>query len=264
MSGIDVAGIDVTGLPLTPLLAHSGPGSTWQALLVAISFGLVLIVALTLLGKVRVRSLDDLVLPMAAVAIVSSLAPLADYWLSDMVGWAFPMGVTLLIGLLLAATTSLELSLRSPLTYGVVVVAAVSAVMLHWPLTRAWHPPPDYLPLATDAQVEVLVPEDGAVVEAGTFEVRVAVTGGSIGPGGVPLEDLPEDAEEAGSLAVTLDNERLDVTYLEDCTVAAPCTSVTFPVEVEPGEHELHVEFTRGDGIPLAPMVTDRVQFEVR
>jgi hypothetical protein len=249
----------VTGL--LPLLAHAGPGSTWQALLVAVSLGLVVIVALTVLGRIEVGSIDDLVLPLAAVAILSSAAPLADYWLSDWIGWAFPIGVTMLVGLLLAAFTSLDLTLRSPLTWGAVGVAAVGAALLYQPLTIAWHPPPDYLPLATDARVEILVPDDGDVVEAGTLEVSVVVEGGSIGPGGVALEDLPADAEEAGGLAVTLDGERIVAEYLEDCTVAEPCTTVTFPVELEAGEHDLYVEFTRGDGMPLAPQVVDRVRF---
>jgi hypothetical protein len=39
---------------------------------------------------------------------------------------------------------------------------------------------------------------------------------------------------------------------------------VTFPLEVEVGERRLTVEFTRGDGTPLAPFVADRVTFEVR
>ncbi|MFA9431246.1 hypothetical protein [Egicoccus sp. AB-alg2] len=247
---------------LTPIVAHAGAGSTWQALLVAVALGLLVVVLLAVVGKVRVDSLDDLVMPLAAVAIVSSLAPLADYWLSDWIGWAFPLGVTLLVGLLVAALTPLDLTLRSPLTWGVAAVATVGALLLHQPLTVAWHPPPDYLPLATDAQVELVVPQDGDVIEAGTLEVAVAVTGGTIGPGNVPLEQLPADPEEAGGLTVTLNDERVVVSYLEDCTVEQPCQTVTFPIEIEAGAHELYVEFTRGDGIPLAPMVTDRAVFE--
>jgi hypothetical protein len=51
-----------------------------------------------------------------------------------------------------------------------------------------------------------------------------------------------------GDLVVTLDRARVDVDYDQDCTVAEPCTTVSFPLEVEPGEHQLSVEFTRGDG----------------
>ncbi|GGI06574.1 hypothetical protein [Egicoccus halophilus] len=263
-AGALLAAPSLPPVPWTPWVAHAGPGSTWQALLTAISLGLVVVAVLAVLGRLRVRSPDDLVLPLAAVAVLSSLAPLADYWLSDWIGWAFPIGVTVLVGLVTAALTPLELDARSPLTWAVVAVAAVGAVVLYRPLTVAWHPPPDYLPLASDAEVEILVPQDGAVIEAGTLQVAVSVAGGSIGPGNAALEDLPPDAEEAGGLTVTLNGERVVVDYLEDCTVVAPCGSVTFPIELEAGSHTLHVEFTRGDGVPLAPMVTDRAEFEVR
>jgi hypothetical protein len=136
--------------------------------------------------------------------------------------------------------------------------------VLYRPLTIALHPPPDYLPLSSDAEVEILVPGDGDSIEAGTLEVSVAVAGGTIGPGGLEVSDLPADPEEAGDLVVMLDDQRVEVDYLEDCTVADPCSTVTFPVEVEAGERRLSVEFTRGDGIPLAPYVADQVTFEVR
>jgi hypothetical protein len=249
--------------PTSRLLAHAGPGSTWQALVSAVSIGLAVVALLAVLGRVRLTSFDDLILPLAAVAVLASLAPLADYWLSDWIGWTLPVGVTVLAGLLLALTTPLELTPTSPLTIGVVVLAVVSAVMLHRPLTLALHPPPDFLPLATDAEVRILVPEDGAVIEAGTLEVSVAVTGGTIGPGDLDLAELPADPEEAGDLTVMLDDERVEVDYLEDCTVTAPCTTVTFPLEVAAGERRLSVEFTRGDGTPLAPFVARRVAFEV-
>ncbi|MFA9444697.1 hypothetical protein [Egicoccus sp. AB-alg6-2] len=247
---------------MTPFVAHAGPGSTWQALLTAVCLGLLVIAVLAVAGRVRIASLDDLVVPLAAVAVLSSLAPLADYWLSDWIGWAFPMGVVLLVGVLTAALTPLELHWRFPFAWGIAALAVVAAVTLYAPLTRAWHPPPDYLPLADDASVAFVVPEDGDVIEAGTLEVAVAVTGGSIGPGAATLEELPADPEEAGGLTVMLNGERIVVDYLESCTIADPCETVTFPVELEAGEHDLHVEFTRGDGIPLAPQVTDRVRFE--
>lgn len=249
---------------LVPLVAHAGPGSTWQALVSAVALGLAVVALLVVAGRLRLRSGDDLILPLAAVAILSSLAPLADYWLSDWIGWTLPLGVTVLVGLVLASSTPLELTPTSPLTIAVVVLAAVAGTMLYRPLTIALHPPPDELPLATDAEVEILVPEDGASIEAGTVEVSVSVSGGSIGPGGLALDDLPADPEEAGDLAVFLDDGRVEVDYLEDCTVADPCTTVTFPLEVDAGERDLSVEFTRGDGTPLAPFVADRVVFEVR
>jgi hypothetical protein len=244
------------------LLAHAGPGSTWQALVSAVALGLTVVAILAVAGRVRLGSFDDLVLPLAAVAIVSSLAPLADYWLSDWIGWTLPLGIVVLAGLLLALLTPLELTPTSPLALGMVALAVVASVSLYRPLTNALHPA-DFLPLASDAEVEILVPEDGSSIEAGTLEVSVAVVGGSIGPGGLDLSELPEDPEEAGSLVVHLDDERVEAAYREACTVTDPCTTVTFPVEVEAGERRLSVEFTRGDGTPLAPYVADRVTFEV-
>jgi hypothetical protein len=255
--------VTLTADTATSLVAHAGPGSTWQALVSAVALGVAVIGLLAVLGRVRLTSFDDLILPLAAVAMLARLAPLADYWLSDWIGWALPLGVTVLVGLLLTLTTPLELTPTSPLTIGVVALAVVSMVVLHRPLTLALHPPPDYLPLATDAEVRILVPEDGSVIEAGTLEVSVAVTGGTIGPGDLDDSELPTDPEEAGDLVVMLDDERVEVDPLEDCTVAEPCTTVTFPLEVEAGERRLSVEFTRGDGTPLAPFVADRVHFEV-
>jgi hypothetical protein len=247
-----------------PLVAHAGPGSTWQALLTAVAIGIAVVLVLIVAGRLELTSIDDLILPLAAVAILSSLAPLADYWLSDWIGWSLPLLVIVVVALVLALTTSLDLTPTSPLTLGALALFVVSIVVLYRPLTIALHPPADFLPLATDAEVRILVPEDGSSIEAGTLEVSVAVEGGSIGPGGVPLDELPTDPEEAGDLAVFLDDERIETSYLEDCTVADPCVTVTFPVEVEAGERQLSVEFTRGDGTPLAPFVADRVRFEVR
>jgi hypothetical protein len=247
-----------------PLVAHAGPGSTWQALLTAVAIGLTVVLVLAVFGRIALDSVDDLILPLAAVAILSSLAPLADYWLSDWIGWSLPLLAIVVVALAIALTTSLELTPTSPLTLGALVLFAVAAITLYRPLTIALHPPPDFLPLATDAEVRILVPEDGSSIEAGTLEVAVVVEGGSIGPGGVALDELPADPEEAGDLTVFLDDQRIETAYLEDCTVADPCTTVTFPVEVEVGERQLSVEFTRGDGTPLAPFVADRVRFEVR
>jgi hypothetical protein len=249
---------------VTTLLAHAGPGSTWQSLVTAVALGLAVVAVLAVAGRIQLTSVDDLILPLAAVAILSSLAPLADYWLSDWIGWTLPLGVIVLVSLLLALTTPLELTPTSPLTIGTLVLAVVASVVLYAPLTRALHPPADFLPLSSDAEVRILVPEEGSSIEAGTFEVSVAVVGGSVGPGGLDLDELPADPEEAGDLTVLLDGARVEVDYREECTVAAPCTTVTFPLEVDAGERQLTVEFTRGDGTPLAPFVADRVRFEVR
>jgi hypothetical protein len=248
---------------MVPVLAHAGPGSTWQAMLVVVALGLTVVVVLAVLGRVVVDRLDDLVLPLAAVAIVSSLAPLGDEWLSDWIGWAFPVGVVMLLALLLTATTPLELAPHGVLAYAAAGLAVAGAVVLHQPLTIAWHPPPDLLPAQGDAEVAILAPSDGETLPAGTTTVEVAITGGSIGPGGLAFEDLPADFEEAGALDVTLDGDRVPVELEQTCTRDEPCSRVSFPVELPAGEARLRVEFTRGDGMPFAPANTDVTEVTV-
>ncbi len=247
--------------PLPDFLAHAGPGSTWQAMVTVVAIALALAAVLAGTGVIRLEGPDDLVLPLAGSAIAASLAPLADRWLSDWIGWAIPLGAVALVALLLAALTDLELSPGSPLLYGAVALAAAGMWVFWQPLTIALHPPPELLPLADDSEVTIVAPADGARVPAGDVLVEVEVTGGSIGPGDVPLADLPADPEAAGGLAVTLDGVRTPVSYDQSCPLDEPCTAVSFWLEVEPGEHELSVEFTRGDGTPLAPFVADRVTF---
>jgi hypothetical protein len=240
-------------------LAHAGPGATWQALLVVASLALVVVYVLHVVGRLQLDGADDLVLPLAGVAIASSLAPLGSAVLSDWVGWAFPVGVVLLVALVLAALTPFDLSVTSPFTYGVVAIAAIGAVALYQPLTMAWHPPPDFLPLADDVEVTVASPGDGADVAAGEVLVTVVIDGGSVQSEQLSENELPADPEEAGNLAVAVDGDVLQPAFTETCTVDAPCTEVTFPVELAPGERVLTVEYRRGDGVPMTPLVTDRV-----
>ncbi|MEX1164618.1 MAG: hypothetical protein WEB03_13680 [Nitriliruptor sp.] len=126
------------------MLAHAGEGATWQALLVVSSLGMVIVFGLVLIGRVQMSQPDDLVLPLAGVAIVSSLAPLGGELLSDWVGWAFPIGVVALVALILAALTPLRLAFTEPATYGAVASAAIGAIALQGPITVAWHPPTSY------------------------------------------------------------------------------------------------------------------------
>jgi hypothetical protein len=222
-------------------------------------------------GRLTITRLDDVVVPFATAAMLSSVGLLAHEWLSDAIAWALPVGVVAAVTLVLAALTPLDLRLPAPLPMGAMALASVGAVVLHAPLTVALHPPAELLPLADDAEVAILDPSDEDVVAGPTVEVSVAVTGGTIGPGTVDLGDLPADPEEAGDLAVALaavqddgtiaPQERVAVTYAATCTVAAPCSQVTFPLEVAPGTWRLMVEFTRGDGTPLAPYVRDTVVF---
>lgn len=248
--------------PLPLVLGHAGAGATWQSLLVVMSLGLVVVFVLAVAGRIAMSQPDDLVLPLAGVAIASSLAPLGAAVLSDWVGWAFPIGVVALVALALAAITPLELTPTSPPTYGAVALAALGAVLLYQPITVAWHPPPDLLPLADDVEVAIVEPADGAVVAAGNLTVEVAIEGGSIGDGVLVASDqLPADWEEAGVLAVALDGRIVEPALAQDCDATSPCTRVSFPVEVEPGERVLTIEFRRADGASFTPLVTDRVTF---
>ncbi len=254
-----------TGLALpgeVPLfVAHAGAGATWQALLVVASLALLVVVVLAVAGRVQLEQADDLVLPLAGAAIASSLAPLGSEILSDWVGWAFPAGVVALLTIVLVALTSWELTPRSPVTYGAVAVAAIASALLYQPITMAWHPPPDFLPLADDVEVTITEPGDGAEVSAGELTVQVTVTGGSVQQDVIPVEQLPADPEEAGRLTVAVDGTTTEPVFAEDCTVDAPCTEVSFPVTIAPGDRRLVVQFDRGDGAPMTPLVTDAVSF---
>lgn len=246
------------------LLAHTGEGATWQALLVVASLGLAVVFLLTAAGRGRLESLDDLVLPLATIAIVSSLAPLASALLSDWVGWAFPIGVVALLALVIAAVSPLELTPSAPLSLGAVALAAVTAFSLHAPITRAWHPPPDFLPLAEDASIRIDEPNDGDQPPAGDpVLVSVSVEGASIAHTSM-VADEPDDALSGAFLAVALDGRDVPIELQEDCTPTAPCTSVTFVLDVAPGERVLAVELRTAGGYPFAPMVTDRVSFTAR
>lgn len=149
------------------VLAHAGSGTTWQAMVTAVALGLAVVVVLAVFDRVELAGPGDLILPLAAVAILSSLAPLGDRWLSDWIGWALPVGAVALAVLLLAALTPLDLSPRGMLTYVALGLAIVGAVVLYRPLTVALHPSPDHLPEAGDTRIGILEPEDGAEVEEG-------------------------------------------------------------------------------------------------
>lgn len=219
-------------------------------------------VILVAAGRLPLHEPADLVVPLAASAILASLGPLGDAWLSDAVGWGLPLGIVALLALLLAALTPLELTPVSPLTLGSLALAAVSAIMLYQPLTIALHPSPDLLPLRDDSEVTILAPEEGASVPAGDLTVSIEVTGGSIGPGTAELDDLPLDPEEGGSVTVFVDGDRVPVAW-EGCSISDPCSRIEVEVPVQPGERTIAAEFVRGDGTPFAPLVVDRVTVEV-
>lgn len=237
------------------VLAHAGEGATWQALLTMLSLGLMVVFVLVLAGKLRMRQPDDLVLPLAGVAILAALSGAVSETLSDWVGWAFPIGVALLIALVLAALTKLSIGWTTPLTIGAVVVAAVAATTLYTPIIRAWHP----VSFASDENIGVTIvePSDGATVTTGTIDVVVTVSGDwQIG---VPNAS----GERLGVMRVFLDGFETDrVNPVENCT--AGCSTATYRVQIdEPGEVRLQVEFVALDGTQFVSTTFDSATLEV-
>ncbi|MBW3657917.1 MAG: hypothetical protein KY457_04720 [Actinobacteria bacterium] len=125
---------------MTVLLAHAGEGATWQALLTVIAVGMLVLFVLALVGRLRLDAPGDLTLPVAAVAVIASLAPIAGDPVSDAAPWAVPAGAVLLVSLVVAATTSRQLTVRSPLTIATVVLAVVASLALAPLLVDAWYP----------------------------------------------------------------------------------------------------------------------------
>jgi hypothetical protein len=262
--------VTTTGL-LSPL-AHAGAGSTWQAMTVVAGVVLAGYLVAAAAGKVTIDTPDDLVVPLAAAAIASSLGALAHSIISDAVGWGLPLAVVSALGLVLAATTSLDVRFPSPLPMAAVALAIVSGVVLYAPLTIALHPPAELVPLSDDAAVIITTPADGSTVDAGEVAVAVRVDGGSIGPGDLLPDDLPTDPEEAAAIDVVVertdveppDRRIVDVDYDRDCTLASPCDDVGFLLDLEPGTYEITTDLARGDGVLLSPIVRDRITINVR
>jgi uncharacterized membrane protein (UPF0136 family) len=257
----------VTAAPL--VLAHAGPGSTWQAMVVVAGVVLTGVVLAAGIGRLEIRHPADLVAPLAATAVLASLGVLGHEVISDGIGWGLPLAVVSLGALLLGGVAGVDLRFPAAVPMGTVALLGVSAWLLYAPLTVALHPPPEILPRSDDAELTVVAPPEGAAVAAGVVPVTVAVEGGSVGPGGAALSDLPEDPEEAGELTVALQEvrddgatpqRRVDV-EVAGCTVAAPCREVTVEIDVPPGTWRVTVDLNRGDGTPLAPPVRARRSF---
>lgn len=258
---------------LVPVLAHAGPGSTWQAMVVVAGFALTGVVLAAAFGFLRIESRTDLLMPLAGTAIASSVGVLAHMIISDVIGVGLPLAIIATVTVLLAALTPLDIRFPSPLSLGSIGVSVIACIVLYQPLTMALHPPADVVPLADDAAVVVAAPADGETIPSGTVALVLEVTGGSIGPGGIPLEDLGPDPEEAGAIVVAVEEVREDGAigrrqliesgFRETCTLEAPCDRVTYDVPMEPGHWEIVAEFTRGDGSPFAPQIRDRITVEV-
>lgn len=247
------------------ILAHTGAGASWQALVATIGIGLVVVFLMAAAGFLVLQSPGDLVLPLAGVAILSSLAPTASDMLSDWVGYAAAAGLVSLASLTFAARPGVSLHWSTPMAIGTAVVAAAAAIWLGPQLNLAWHPRTPTLPLADDATVTITAPTDGATTDDGDVTVSVDLDGATA-VSGVPLAGrAPDDPEERGRLRVFIDGREVTGDPVEKCTEDEPCDSMTYVLDdVGPGSHVLIVEFVRADGVPLAPRVFDRVTFEGR
>lgn len=233
------------------LVAHAGAGATWQALLVLASFGLIIVFLLAVFGRLRLDEPGDLVLPLAASAVLASLSGATSGFLSDWVGWWFPLGFAALVAIVLAACTSLTLSPTSPLAIGAVVLGLVASITLHTTIEDAWHPSGDGVGVRwEDATLELVSPTDGSTVPIGPTDVVVQITGGTIGaePTDVPAGNL----EEGGLVQIYVDGSVVTspdgspLAPIEECT--GGCFRATYPIEFERGVHVLSLEFVTADG----------------
>lgn len=126
-----------------PLLAHAGGVGSLLSLVVALSAGVAVVFVAVAVGRVPLGSGDDLVLPLASVAVVSSAAPLLGDLLSDVAAPAAPAGAVLLVALLLGAFTPLDLR-RPPVALAAAVAAVLAAVLLGPPLAEGpWREVPE-------------------------------------------------------------------------------------------------------------------------
>lgn len=251
----------MTPVPTVPLLAHGGPGASWQALVVLVSLGVAALVVAAAVGRLRLREGADLVVPLAGVAIVASIAPVFSTVLSDAVSWALPVGIVALTSLVLATFTRLRLTPTSALTIGTVVVAVAGVVTLQPTLARVLHGPVDALPDGTGIALRI---GDGAgapdTVSAGSVEVPFVLTGGTVAaeePAGTP-----EDPAHGGRLNVFLDGTQVPADPPPACTLLVGCTTQVVTIEVEPGEHRLVAEFVGAGGLPFSPPVIASWEFE--
>jgi hypothetical protein len=130
------------------VLAH-GPGgeAAWESLVTALALGVGLVFVLVVTTRVRVDAPGDLVLPLAVVAIVSSLAPNAASGLASLVGYAMVAGVVLAAGLVAVVVVEDHPSLTSPVTLGVVAVAVLATALVGPVLDQAFYNPPTMSPL---------------------------------------------------------------------------------------------------------------------
>lgn len=90
-----------------------------------------------------------------------------------------------------------------------------------------------------DVSISIASPENGATVDAGTVPVEIELTGAELAG--------ESQADDAGHIHVYVDGEVVDMP-----------SSLDVSVDLEPGEHELEVEYVDADHAPLDPPVRYR------
>jgi hypothetical protein len=100
---------------------------------------------------------------------------------------------------------------------------------------------------SSTAEIEILSPQPGEVIEGGRVQVEVGLTGAELLP-----RATTELAPDEGHMHIALDGETIDI-----------LAGLKETIDVEPGTHLVEVEFAAGDHGPFDPRVVQSVTFTV-
>jgi hypothetical protein len=100
---------------------------------------------------------------------------------------------------------------------------------------------------ASTAELTIISPTDGQVIEGGTVALEVDLQGAEIVPA-TTTDIVPDE----GHLHVILDDQLISMTGDLEQTIP----------DVAPGQHLLKVEFVASDHVPFDPRVIAAVSFE--
>lgn len=100
---------------------------------------------------------------------------------------------------------------------------------------------------ATEANITIVRPSEDEVLPSGEVQLELQLEGGEIASLST-VENRPDE----GHLHITVDGRLASMTGSEDQTI-----------QVEPGEHDLEVEYVANDHAPFCKRVVDRVRFTV-